>query len=65
MRRKSIAVLTAAALALSAPAAFADQGGVPHSPQGPPTKPCPSKAKGKGPKKDAPNTNGRKCGFNR
>jgi hypothetical protein len=60
MRRKSIAVLTAAALALSAPAAFADKGGVPHS-----TQPCPSKAKGKGPKKDAPNTNGRKCGFNR
>ena len=62
MRRKGIAVLTAAALALSAPAAFADQGGVPHSPA---QKPCPSKAKGKGPKREAPNDNGRKCGFNR
>jgi hypothetical protein len=60
MRRKSVAVLAAAALALAAPAAFADKGGVPHS-----TKPCPSKAKGKGPKKAAPNQKGKKCGFNR
>jgi hypothetical protein len=61
MRRKSIAFITAAALTIGAPAAFADKGGVPHS-----SKPCPSKAKkGKGPKKDAPNTHGKKCGFNR
>jgi hypothetical protein len=35
----------------------ADQGGVPHS-----QKPCPAKAK-KHPKKPAPNTKGKKCGF--
>jgi hypothetical protein len=58
MRRKSVAVLAAAALALAAPAAFAGKGGVPHS-----TKPCPSKAKGKGPKKAAHNDKGKKCGF--
>jgi hypothetical protein len=60
VRRKSIAIITAAALALAAPAAFADRGGVPHS-----TKPCPTKAKGKGPKHEAPNDHGKKCGFNR
>jgi hypothetical protein len=59
MSRKSVAIITAAALAVASPAAFADQGGVPHS-----TKPCPSKSKGKGPKKGAPNTHGKKCGFN-
>jgi hypothetical protein len=59
MRRKSVAVLTAAVLALAAPAAFADRGGVPHS-----TKPCPSKSKGNGPKHTAPNDKGKKCGFN-
>jgi hypothetical protein len=39
----------------------ADQGGVPniHSQN----KPC--KAKGKGAKKPAPNTKGKKCGFNK
>jgi hypothetical protein len=35
----------------------ADQGGVPNS-----QKPCPTKAK-KHPKKPAPNTKGKKCGF--
>jgi hypothetical protein len=35
----------------------ADKGGVPHS-----QKPCPAKAK-KHPKKPAPNTKGKKCGF--
>jgi hypothetical protein len=35
----------------------ADGGGVPHN-----TKPCPAKAK-KHPKKPAPNTKGKKCGF--
>jgi hypothetical protein len=59
-RRKGVAILTAAAVALTAPTAFANQGGVPHS-----TKPCPKKAKGHGPKHGAPNTKGNKCGFNR
>jgi hypothetical protein len=35
----------------------ADKGGIPHS-----QKPCPAKAK-KHPKKPAPNTKGKKCGF--
>jgi hypothetical protein len=35
----------------------ADKGGVPHN-----SKPCPAKAK-KHPKKPAPNTKGKKCGF--
>ena len=49
----------AAALCVAVPgAALADQGGVPHS-----TKPCKSKANGNGPKKDAPNDKGKKCGF--
>jgi hypothetical protein len=62
MRRKSVAILTATTLALTAPAAaIAGQGGVPNS-----TKPCPGKAtKAQGPKKGAPNTKGKKCGFNR
>jgi hypothetical protein len=61
MRRVAVLV-TGAALAISIPVASsgADQGGVPHN-----TKPCPSKAKGHGPKKDAKNDNGKKCGFNR
>ena len=59
--RKLVALATAAALALALPtAALGDRGGVPHS-----TKPCPSKSKGKGPKKAAPNGKGKKCGFNR
>jgi hypothetical protein len=60
MRRKSVAIITAAVLAVAAPAAFADKGGVPHS-----TTPCPSKAKGNGPKQAPHNTHGKKCGFNR
>jgi hypothetical protein len=59
-RRKGVAILAAAAVALTAPVAFANRGGVPHS-----TKPCASKAQGNGPKKPAPNTKGNKCGFNR
>jgi hypothetical protein len=59
--RKLIALVTAAVLSMAVPtAALADQGGVPHS-----TKPCPSKGKGKGPKKGPPNGKGKKCGFNR
>jgi hypothetical protein len=60
MRPKAIAILTAAALTVGAPAAFADKGGVPHS-----TKPCPTKSKGKGPKHEARNDHGKKCGFSR
>ncbi len=58
--RKTAALLTGAALALSLPAASAvgDTGGVPHS-----GKPCPAKGKGKGPTKPAPNAKGKKCGF--
>jgi hypothetical protein len=61
MRRVAVLV-TGAALAVSVPVAssVADQGGVPHN-----NKPCPSKSKGHGPKKPAPNSNGKKCGFNR
>jgi hypothetical protein len=59
LRRKSVAIITAGALAIAVPAAVADQGGVPHN-----TKPCPTKSKGNGPKKPAPNTHGKKCGFN-
>jgi hypothetical protein len=57
--KKAAALATGMALALSFPAVgAADPGGVPHS-----DKPCPAKGKGKGPKKDAPNDNGKKCGF--
>ena len=55
--KKIAALTTGAALALSFPAVgSAAKGGVPNS-----DKPCP--AKGKGAKKDAPNTKGKKCGF--
>ena len=58
--KKIAALATGAALALSFPvASSADKGGVPHNG----TKPCPTK--GKGAKKDAKNTNGKKCGFNK
>jgi hypothetical protein len=60
MRRKLIATVAAVALGVSVPAASAIQGGIPAS-----TKPCPGKAQGNGPKKGAPNTKGKKCGFNR
>jgi hypothetical protein len=64
MRHRGAAILIAAAFAVSAPVAFADQGGVPHNPHG---ATCPSKATGhaQGPNISAPNTKGRKCGFNR
>lgn len=56
--KKVAALATGMALALSFPAGVAaDQGGVPHS-----DKPC--KAKKKPKKHDAPNDNGKKCGFN-
>jgi hypothetical protein len=58
-RRRLVAFVSAAALCVAVPgAALADQGGVPHS-----SKACPSKGKGNGPKKDAPNDKGKKCGF--
>jgi hypothetical protein len=57
---KLAALTTGVALAFSFPVAssVADKGGVPHS-----TKPCP--AKGKGAKKSAPNSKGKKCGFHK
>jgi hypothetical protein len=61
LRRRLIALVSAAALTVAVPtAALADAGGVPHNPHG---KPCPSKSRGQGPKKDAPNEKGKKCGF--
>jgi hypothetical protein len=61
LRRKLIALVSAAALCLAVPAAaLADQGGVPHNPK---HKDCKSKVHGNGPKKDAPNDKGKKCGF--
>lgn len=61
LRRRLIALVSAAALCVAVPtAALADQGGVPHN-----TKPCPSKSQGQGPKKAPHNTKGKKCGFNR
>jgi hypothetical protein len=65
LRRRLVALAGAAALsvAVAVPgAALADRGGVPHNPH---MKPCPSKSKGNGPKKDAPNDKGKKCGFHR
>lgn len=54
-------LVTGAALAASLPVAssFADQGGTPNAH----SKACPTKAKGKGPKKSAHNSKGKKCGF--
>jgi hypothetical protein len=59
MRTRKLAVLaTCLGLAAAFPVmSSADKGGVPHS-----SKPCPAKAK-KHPKKPAPNTKGKKCGF--
>jgi hypothetical protein len=59
MRTRKLAVLaTCLGLAAAFPVmSSADQGGVPHN-----SKPCPAKAK-KHPKKPAPNTKGKKCGF--
>lgn len=56
--KKAGALATGMALALSFPAVgAADQGGVPNS-----DKPC--KAKKKPKKHPAPNSKGKKCGFN-
>jgi hypothetical protein len=63
LRRRLIALVSAAALCVAVPtSALADQGGVPNNPH---NKPCPSKSKGHGPKRDAPNDKGKKCGFHR
>lgn len=58
-QRKTAALVTGIALALSFPAAsaVATKGGVPNS-----DKPC--KAKKKQKKHPAPNDKGKKCGFN-
>ncbi len=66
--RKLGALTTGVALAFSFPAAsLADKGGVPNANSEKPKvkKPCPAKGKGNGPKKPAPNTNGKKCGFHK
>jgi hypothetical protein len=59
--RKVAALVTGVALAFSFPVAssVADRGGIPNSN----SKPC--KAKGKGTTKTAPNSKGKKCGFNK
>ena len=61
--RKLIGLVACGVLALGAalPASgVADTGGVPHT-----TKPCPAKGHGHGPKHEARNSHGRKCGFHR
>jgi hypothetical protein len=63
LRTRKLAVFTTC---LGIAAAFpvmssADKGGVPNAHSQ--NKPC--KAKGKGAKKPAPNTKGKKCGFNK
>src|SRR5262249_28053051 len=63
--RKVAVLLTGSALALSVPVAgsVANSGGVPNGGNGA-SKPCPHKgSRGKGPKRPAPNGNGRKCGL--
>jgi hypothetical protein len=59
VRTRKLAVLaTCLGLAAAFPVmSSADKGGVPHN-----SKPCPAKAK-KHPKKPAPNSKGKKCGF--
>jgi hypothetical protein len=72
MMRKIAVLVTGSALALSFPVAssVADRGGVPNDGNGH-SKACQnvgkskSKGKAKGPKKSAPNDNGRKCGFHK
>ena len=64
---RTIAVLvTGAALALSLPVAssVANRGGVPNGGNGS-SQPCPHKGNGNGPKKPAPNSQGKKCGFDK
>jgi hypothetical protein len=57
--RKLAAFVTCLGLAAAFPVvSSADKGGVPHG-----DKPCPAKKAKKHPKKPAPNTHGKKCGF--
>jgi hypothetical protein len=60
VRTRKLAVFaTCLGIAVAFPViSSADQGGVPHS-----DKPCAAKKAKKHPKKPAPNTNGKKCGF--
>jgi hypothetical protein len=60
-RLATLAASAALALGAAVPATgVADTGGVPHT-----TQACPGKGHGHGPKHAAPNSHGRKCGFNR
>jgi hypothetical protein len=57
--RRLAALVTCLGIAAAFPvASFADKGGVPHG-----VKACPAKKAKKHPKKPAPNTRGKKCGF--
>ena len=57
--RKLAAFVTCLGIAAAVPAmSSADKGGVPHS-----DKPCKAKKAKKHPKKPAPNSKGKKCGF--
>jgi hypothetical protein len=57
--RKLAAFVTCLGIAAAFPVmSSADKGGVPHG-----DKPCPAKKAKKHPKKPAPNTKGKKCGF--
>jgi hypothetical protein len=57
--RKLAAFVTCLGIAAALPAmSSADKGGVPNG-----GKPCPTKKAKKHPKKPAPNTKGKKCGF--
>jgi hypothetical protein len=57
--RRLAAFVTCLGIAAALPAtSSADKGGVPHG-----DKPCPVKKAKKHPKKPAPNTKGKKCGF--
>jgi hypothetical protein len=62
MRRRMIALVTVVGVALAVPAAgTADKAGAPNAHSGI----CVCKGKGQGPKREAPNTKGKKCGFHR
>jgi hypothetical protein len=69
--RKFAALATTVALAFAFPAAVAaNKGGVPNAHsnghgKGHVSKPCKGKGKGNGPKKPAPNSHGKKCGFHK
>ncbi len=57
--RKLAAFVTCLGIAAAFPVvSSADKGGVPHG-----DKPCPTMKAKKHPKKPAPNTKGKKCGF--